>query len=134
MVHAIRFHQAGGPEVLKWEEVDVDNPGPGQVKIRQSAIGLNFIDTYHRSGLYPVPDLPCIPGMEGAGVVESVKAASDVYAPVSGTITAVNEALADAPGDVNADPMMAWFFAITPKDGIDLDGFMDEDAYKALIG
>ena len=71
MVHAIRFHQAGGPEVLKWEEVDVGNPGPGQVKIRQSAIGLNFIDTYHRSGLYPVPDLPCIPGMEGAGVVES---------------------------------------------------------------
>ena len=67
-------------------------------------------------------------------VIESVKAASDIVAPVAGTITAVNAPLADAPGDVNADPMMAWFFAITPKDGIDLDGFMDEDAYKALIG
>ena len=81
MVHAIRFHQAGGPEVLKWEEVDVGNPGPGQVKIRQSAIGLNFIDTYHRSGLYPVPDLPCIPGMEGAGVVESVGEGVTSFSP-----------------------------------------------------
>ena len=66
-------------------------------------------------------------------VIESVKAASDIVAPVAGTITAVNEALADAPGDVNSDAMSAWFFRIKPKDGTSLDGFMDEAAYKALI-
>jgi NADPH2:quinone reductase len=71
MPHAIRVHQNGGPEVLKWEEVDVDDPGPGQVKIRQEAAGLNFIDVYHRTGLYP-QRLPFTPGVEGAGVVESV--------------------------------------------------------------
>jgi len=72
MVHAIRFHQPGGPEVLQWEEVEVGEPGPGQVRLRQTAVGLNFIDTYHRSGLYPVPSLPCIPGMEAAAIVEAV--------------------------------------------------------------
>ncbi|MFN7135159.1 MAG: quinone oxidoreductase family protein, partial [Myxococcales bacterium] len=68
MPHAIRFHQTGGPEVLQWEPLPVGAPGPGQVRLRQTAVGLNFIDTYHRSGLYPVP-LPATPGMEGAGVV-----------------------------------------------------------------
>jgi NADPH2:quinone reductase len=72
MVHAIRFHQPGGPEVLKWEEIEVGDPGPGQVRLKHTAVGLNFIDTYHRSGLYPVPAMPCIPGMEGAGVIEAV--------------------------------------------------------------
>ncbi|RJL05219.1 glycine cleavage system protein GcvH [Paracoccus aestuarii] len=67
-------------------------------------------------------------------VIESVKAASDIVAPVSGTITAVNAPLADAPGDVNGDPMAAWFFRIKPADAGAMDGFMDEDAYKALIG
>ena len=67
-------------------------------------------------------------------VIESVKAASDIVAPVAGTITAVNEALADAPGDVNADAMAAWFFRIKPADGVDLAGFMDEAGYQALIG
>ena len=67
-------------------------------------------------------------------VIESVKAASDIVAPVAGTITAVNDALADAPGDVNADAMAAWFFRIKPADGGALDGFMDEAAYQALIG
>ncbi|MDO5621021.1 MAG: glycine cleavage system protein GcvH [Paracoccus sp. (in: a-proteobacteria)] len=67
-------------------------------------------------------------------VIESVKAASDIVAPVAGVITAVNDALADAPGDVNADPMAAWFFRIKPAGGVDLDGFMDEAAYNALIG
>lgn len=67
-------------------------------------------------------------------VIESVKAASDIVAPMAGTITAVNDALADAPGDVNADPMAAWFFRIKPADGTDLSGFMDEAAYQALIG
>ena len=73
MTHAIRIHQNGGPEVLKWEEVDVGDPGPGQVKIRQEAAGLNFIDVYHRTGLYP-QELPFTPGVEGAGVVEAVGA------------------------------------------------------------
>ena len=71
MTHAIRVHEPGGPEVLKWEAVDVPHPGPGQVRLRQEAAGLNFIDVYHRTGLYPQP-LPFTPGTEGAGVVEEV--------------------------------------------------------------
>ncbi|BCK87603.1 quinone oxidoreductase 1 [Sideroxyarcus emersonii] len=71
MSHAIRIHQTGGPEVLQWEQADVGAPGPGQVKLKQTAVGLNFIDVYHRTGLYPLP-LPFVPGMEGAGVVEAV--------------------------------------------------------------
>ena len=67
-------------------------------------------------------------------VIESVKAASDIVAPVAGVITAVNEALSDSPGAVNDDAMSAWFFKITPAAGVDLSGFMDEAAYNALIG
>ena len=67
-------------------------------------------------------------------VIESVKAASDIVAPVAGVITAVNGALADSPGDVNADPMAAWFFRIRPADTGAMEGFMDEAAYQALIG
>jgi NADPH2:quinone reductase len=74
MTHAIRVHEYGGPEVLKWEEVEVGDPGPGEVRIRQTAIGLNFIDVYLRTGLYPQPSLPFTPGMEGAGVVTAVGA------------------------------------------------------------
>src|SRR3954454_18015457 len=73
MPHAIRVHEVGGPEDLKWEEVDVGEPGPGQVRLRQEAAGLNFIDVYHRTGLYPQA-LPFTPGVEGAGVVEAVGA------------------------------------------------------------
>jgi NADPH2:quinone reductase len=71
MTHAIRVHELGGPEVLKWEEVEIGEPGPGEVRLRQEAVGLNYIDVYHRTGLYPQP-LPFTPGTEGAGVVESV--------------------------------------------------------------
>ena len=71
MPYAIRIHETGGPEKLKWEEVQVGDPGPGQVRVRNTAIGLNFVDTYQRSGLYPLP-LPFILGSEGAGVVEAV--------------------------------------------------------------
>ena len=71
MPHAIRIHEAGGPEVLAWDEVEVGEPGPGQAKIRQAAAGLNFIDVYHRTGLYP-QQMPFTPGVEGAGTVESV--------------------------------------------------------------
>ena len=69
MTRAVRVHAYGGPDVLKVEDIAVAAPGPGEVKIRQTAIGLNFIDVYLRTGLYPQPSLPFIPGMEGAGVV-----------------------------------------------------------------
>ncbi len=71
MPHAIRIHQTGGPEVLCWEEVDVPAPAAGEATVRHHAVGLNFIDTYHRTGLYPLP-LPAGIGLEGAGVVEAV--------------------------------------------------------------
>jgi NADPH2:quinone reductase len=71
MPHAIRVHQTGGPEVLQWEEVEVGDPGPGQVRLRQEAAGLNFIDVYHRTGLYPQP-MPFTPGVEGAGVIDAI--------------------------------------------------------------
>ncbi|MBK3773403.1 NADPH:quinone reductase [Azospirillum brasilense] len=72
MVHAIRIHDYGGPEALRWDEIEVGDPGPGQVRLRQTAVGLNYIDTYHRSGAYKLPQLPAIIGTEGAGVVEAV--------------------------------------------------------------
>ncbi|MDH3258665.1 MAG: quinone oxidoreductase, partial [Deltaproteobacteria bacterium] len=72
MTKAIRIHETGGPELLKWEDVDVGSPGAGEVRLRHTAIGLNFIDVYHRTGLYPAGDLPKVLGMEGAGVVEDV--------------------------------------------------------------
>ena len=71
MTKAIRFHKTGGPEVLVYEDVEVGNPGEGQARVRHHAIGLNFIDTYHRAGLYPLP-LPSGIGLEAAGVVEAV--------------------------------------------------------------
>ena len=72
-VHAIRFAKTGGPEVLEWQEVELGQPGPGEALVRNHAVGLNYIDTYHRSGLYPLP-LPSGIGLEGAGVVEAVGA------------------------------------------------------------
>jgi NADPH2:quinone reductase len=71
MVKAIRIEQHGGPEVLQWQEVELGTPGPGEALVKHTAIGLNFIDIYHRTGLYELP-LPLIPGMEAAGVVEAV--------------------------------------------------------------
>ena len=68
---AVRFHLCGGPEVLTYEDVPAPTPGPGEAAVEIKAIGLNYIDTYHREGLYPV-ELPCIPGMEAAGVVAGV--------------------------------------------------------------
>jgi NADPH2:quinone reductase len=72
MAHAIRIHAPGGPEVLKWEAVEVGEPGPGEVRLRQRAVGLNYIDVYHRSGHYKLASFPAIIGMEGAGTVEAV--------------------------------------------------------------
>jgi NADPH2:quinone reductase len=72
MAKAVKIYRYGGPEVLQWEEYDPGQPGSDEVRLRQEAVGLNFIDIYHRTGLYPLPSLPAIPGMEGAGVVEAV--------------------------------------------------------------
>ena len=75
MTKAIRIHQTGGPEVLQWESIEVGDPAEGQVRLRQTACGLNYIDVYGRSGMYPVGDLPAVIGMEAVGVVEAVGAA-----------------------------------------------------------
>ena len=72
MTKAIRIHQTGGPEVLQWEEISVGAPGPGQVRLQQTACGLNYIDVYGRSGMYPVGDLPAVIGMEGVGSVDAI--------------------------------------------------------------
>ncbi len=71
--HAIRIESPGGPEAMQWQEVEIGDPGPGEVRLRQTAVGLNYIDVYHRTGLYPVAT-PFTLGMEGAGVVDAVGA------------------------------------------------------------
>src|SRR3954464_15154534 len=71
MPHAIRIHKVGAPDVLSWEEVEVGDPGPGQVRLRQEAAGLNFVDVYQRTGLYK-QEMPFTPGVEGAGIVDAV--------------------------------------------------------------
>lgn len=73
MSFVIRIHQTGGPEVMRWEELPLADPALGEARVRHEAVGLNYIDTYLRSGLYPMP-LPSGLGMEGAGVVEAVGA------------------------------------------------------------
>jgi NADPH:quinone reductase len=72
MADAVVIEQTGGPEALIWKSIDVLKPGPGEVRLQQTAIGLNYIDVYHRSGLYPVPSLPAIVGMEAAGIVAEI--------------------------------------------------------------
>ena len=72
MTQAIRIHENGGPEVLRWEAVDIPDPAPGEAVVRQTASGLNFIDVYFRTGLYPAPSFPLTIGNEGVGVVEAV--------------------------------------------------------------
>jgi NADPH2:quinone reductase len=72
MTKAIRIHKTGGPEVLSYDDVEVGAPGTGEVRLKQTAIGLNYIDVYHRSGLYPLPALPIVVGLEGAAVVEAI--------------------------------------------------------------
>jgi NADPH2:quinone reductase len=82
MTHAIRVHEAGGPEVLRWEAVEVGAPGPGEIRLRHLATGVNFIDCYFRQGLYPAAGgFPFVPGAEGAGVVEAVGEGVTTVAP-----------------------------------------------------
>ncbi|MFO1243411.1 MAG: quinone oxidoreductase [Rickettsiales bacterium] len=71
MPFAIRIHKTGGPEVMQWEEIPMPKPGPGEILLRQAAVGVNYIDVYHRTGFYPA-ELPFTPGLEGVGVVETV--------------------------------------------------------------
>ena len=78
---AIRIHETGGPEVLSWDTVEIGRPARGEVLLRQTAVGLNYIDTYHRTGLYPLPELPAVLGREAAGVVEEVGEGVTALAP-----------------------------------------------------
>ncbi|MEE9250242.1 MAG: quinone oxidoreductase [Alphaproteobacteria bacterium] len=113
MAEVIRIHETGGPEVLVFEDVEVDTPGPGEALLRQTAIGLNFIDVYYRTGLYPTPPLPTTLGVEAAGVVEAVgENVTDVrpgdrvtYAGVLGAYATTRIIAADRlvklPGDIS---------------------------------
>jgi NADPH2:quinone reductase len=78
MVHAVRVHKIGGPDELVWEPVEVGSPGAGEVRLKQRAIGVNFIDVYHRNGLYKLATLPAVIGMEGAGDVTAVAGVTDL--------------------------------------------------------
>ncbi len=80
MSYAIRIHELGGPETLQWQPLEPGEPGPGEVRLRHSAIGVNYIDVYFRTGLYQGPDLPFTPGMEAAGVVEALGPGVDAFA------------------------------------------------------
>ncbi len=80
MTKAIRVHEPGGPDNMIWDDVDVGDPGPGQVRIKQNTVGLNYIDVYFRTGLYPI-DMPAIIGMEAAGVIEAVGDGVDEFQP-----------------------------------------------------
>jgi NADPH2:quinone reductase len=77
---AIQFHRHGGPEVLQYENIEIRQPGPGEIRVRNHAIGVNFIDIYMRTGAYPVPELPFIPGKEGAGEVVALGDGVDEFA------------------------------------------------------
>lgn len=92
MAKAVRVHQVGGPEVLTYEDVDVPAPGSGEVRIRQHAIGLNFIDTYFRTGLYKAPGLPFIVGNEATGEVVAVGPASPISIPATASPTITTSA------------------------------------------
>lgn len=81
MAKAIRIHETGGPEVMRYEDVEVGAPGKGELRLRQTAVGLNFLDVYFRTGLYPAPHMPMTLGFEGAGVVEEVGEGVDDIRP-----------------------------------------------------
>jgi len=81
MTHAIRIYENGGPEVMQWEAYEPGEPLEGEVLVRHKAIGVNFIDVYHRTGLYPLPALPAIPGMEASGIVEQVGSGVSDFKP-----------------------------------------------------
>jgi NADPH2:quinone reductase len=90
-VHAIRVHQHGGPEVLRYEAVEVGRPGPGEARVRHTAIGLNFTDVHHRTGRYPLASLPHVIGMEGAGVIEELGPGADAGLAVGDRVAYASE-------------------------------------------
>lgn len=94
MSKAIRIHSHGGPEVLQWDSVPTPEPGPAEILVHHTAVGLNYIDVYFRTGLYKIPTLPAIIGMEGAGTVRAIGA--DV------TSLAVGDRVAYATGPIGA--------------------------------
>lgn len=113
MVKAIRIHEPGGPEVLKYEDVDVPAPGPGEVLLQQKACGLNYIDVYHRMGAYPL-EYPATIGMEGMGVVEAVGEGVDALKPGD------RVAYADLPPGAYAEArLMPWHRLVKLPDAID---------------
>jgi NADPH2:quinone reductase len=122
MVKAIQFHSTGGPEVLQWEEVTIGDPGPGEIRVKHTAIGLNYIDTYHRTGLYPLP-LPHGIGMEGAGHVTAIgNGVTDL---------AVGDRVAYAgppPGSYAEERLMAASTAVKIPNGVD-----DETAAAMML-
>src|SRR3954451_20289052 len=79
MAKTVRFHETGGPDVLRLEQVEVGAPGPGEVRLRHVAVGLNFADTYFRTGYYPVPT-PNFMGVEGSGVIDATGPATNGFA------------------------------------------------------
>ncbi|MCW2242709.1 quinone oxidoreductase family protein [Azospirillum canadense] len=81
MIRAIRLHRPGGPDALRLETIDLPDPGPGELRIRHLAVGVNYVDVYHRTGLYPLPPPPAVIGVEGAGVVEAVGPDVDRFRP-----------------------------------------------------
>ncbi|HXF54253.1 MAG TPA: quinone oxidoreductase [Hyphomicrobiaceae bacterium] len=113
MAHAIRIHQHGGPEVMKWEPVDVGAPAAGQIKLKQHAVGLNYIDTYHRSGLYNLGSLPVVIGSEGAGEVVAVGAG------VTDLKVGDRVAYASQPGAYAEERLIAADRVVRLPDGID---------------
>src|SRR5438067_1971778 len=113
MSYAIRVHAVGGPDAMVYEEVAVGNPGPGEARVRHTAIGINFIDTYHRSGLYALP-LPTGIGSEAAGVVEAVGSGADWVKP--GDRVAYS---GGAPGAYASERVMSADRLVKLPDGID---------------
>ncbi|MDJ0941189.1 MAG: quinone oxidoreductase [Woeseiaceae bacterium] len=121
MSHAIRIHEFGGPDVLRWETADLPPPGAGEVRLRHTAIGLNFIDTYHRDGLYPVP-LPTVLGREAAGVVESLGDGVDTVA-VGDRVVYTGGALGSYSEARNLDASLL----------VPIPGFLDDDTAAAIF-
>src|SRR6184192_2481772 len=122
MVQAIRFAKTGGPEVREWQQVEVGKPGPGQVRIRHAAVGLNYIDTYQRSGLYPMP-LPSGLGSEAAGVIE------EVGPGVSGLKVGERVAYAGGPLGAYADERVMPADRLVPVP----DGITDQQAAAMML-
>jgi len=122
MVHAIRIHEHGGPEVLRWDEVEVGDPAAGEIRVRHTAVGLNYIDTYLRTGARPLP-MPSVLGLEAAGVVEAVGDGVD-YLAAGDRI-----GYADMPvGAYSEERVMPAHIAVKLPDGVD-----DQTAAAAML-